>query len=75
MAEPKYDVLAIGNAIVDIIGRCNDSFLMKHGATKGGMRLVDAATVKSIYGDMGPGIEISGGSAANTMVGVASFGA
>ncbi len=74
MAEPKYDVLAIGNAIVDIIGRCNDAFLMKHGASKGGMRLVDAETVKSIYADMGPGIEISGGSAANTMVGVASFG-
>ena len=74
MAEPKYDVLAIGNAIVDIIGRCNDAFLAKHGATKGGMRLVDAATVKSIYADRGPGIEISGGSAANTMAGVASFG-
>ena len=74
MAEHKYDVLAIGNAIVDIIGRCNEAFLVKHGATKGGMRLVDAGTVKSIYADMGPGIEISGGSAANTMVGVASFG-
>ena len=74
MAELKYDVLAIGNAIVDIIARCNDAFLVKHGATKGGMRLVDADTVKAIYGEMGPGIEISGGSAANTMVGVASFG-
>ena len=74
MAEHKYDVLAIGNAIVDIIGRCNEAFLVKHGATKGGMRLVDAETVKAIYADMGPGIEISGGSAANTMVGVASFG-
>ena len=74
MAELKYDVLAIGNAIVDIIGRCNDSFLAKHGTAKGSMRLVDADAVKSIYADMGPGIEVSGGSAANTMVGVASFG-
>ena len=75
MAELKYDVLAIGNAIVDIIARCNDAFLAKHGATKGGMRLVDADMVKKIYADTGPGVEISGGSAANTMVGVASFGA
>ncbi len=74
MADHKYDVLAIGNAIVDIIGRCNEAFLVKHGATKGGMRLVDAETVKAIYANMGPGIEISGGSAANTMVGLASFG-
>ena len=74
MAEIKYDVIAIGNAIVDIIGRCNDAFLAKHGATKGRMQLVDAETVQKLYADMGPGVEISGGSAANTMVGIASFG-
>jgi sugar/nucleoside kinase (ribokinase family) len=74
MSTARYDVVGIGNAIVDILGRCNEAFLAKHGAPKGHMRLVDAATVSQIYGDMGPGIEISGGSAANTMVGVASFG-
>ena len=70
----KYDVLGIGNAIVDIIGRCDDRFLARHGASKGHMRLVDAGTVKSLYEAMGPATEISGGSAANTMVGIASLG-
>lgn len=74
MADISYDVVGIGNAIVDIIGRCNDAFLAEHGATKGHMRLVDADTVKTLYGAMGPAIEISGGSAANTMAGIASFG-
>ena len=74
MTEPLYDVVAIGNAIVDIIGRCDDAFLAKHGAPKGHMRLVDAETISSLYTAMGPAIEISGGSAANTMVGVTSFG-
>ena len=74
MADTTYDVVGIGNAIVDIIGRCNDAFLAQHGAAKGHMRLVDAETVASLYAAMGPAIEISGGSAANTMVGIASFG-
>jgi sugar/nucleoside kinase (ribokinase family) len=74
MTATHYDVVAIGNAIVDIIGRCDDTFLARHGAPKGHMRLVDAATVTQLYQSMGPGIEISGGSAANTMVGLASFG-
>jgi sugar/nucleoside kinase (ribokinase family) len=69
-----HDVVGIGNAIVDIIGRCDDGFLATHGRTKGSMQLVDASTVTALYGAMGPGIEISGGSVANTMVGVASFG-
>ena len=69
-----HDVVGIGNAIVDIIGQCDDPFLSKHGRTKGSMELVDAALVAKLYEAMGPGIEISGGSAANTMVGVASFG-
>ncbi|MCC7251478.1 adenosine kinase [Hyphomicrobium sp.] len=69
-----FDVVAIGNAIVDIIGRCDDGFLDRHGAPKGHMRLVDTETIASIYKDMGPAIEISGGSAANTVVGVASLG-
>lgn len=74
MSSTQYDVVAIGNAIVDIIGRCEDSFLDKHGAAKGHMHLVDPATISKIYGDMGPGIEISGGSAANTAAGIASLG-
>jgi len=74
MADTTYDVVGIGNAIVDIIGRCNDAFLAQHGATKGHMRLVDAETVETLYKAMGPAIEISGGSAANTMTGIASLG-
>lgn len=74
MSGTQYDVVAIGNAIVDIIGRCEDDFLDRHDAPKGHMRLVDPATVDAIYKDMGPGIEISGGSAANTAAGVASLG-
>jgi len=73
MADTTYNVVGIGNAIVDIIGRCNDAFLAEHGATKGHMRLVDADTVVRLYQAMGPAIEISGGSAANTMAGIASF--
>ena len=69
-----HDVVGIGNAIVDIIGRCDDAFLARYGRTKGSMQLVDAATVLKLYDAMGPAIEISGGSVANTMVGVASFG-
>jgi sugar/nucleoside kinase (ribokinase family) len=74
MTAARHAVVAIGNAIVDIIGRCEEDFLARHGAAKGAMRLVDAQTVERLYGEMGPAIEISGGSAANTMVGLASFG-
>jgi sugar/nucleoside kinase (ribokinase family) len=70
----EHDVVGIGNAIVDIIARCEDAFLARHGCAKGGMQLVDAATVSRLYAGMGPATEISGGSAANTMVGIASFG-
>jgi sugar/nucleoside kinase (ribokinase family) len=69
-----HDVVGIGNAIVDIIGRCDDALLARLGCIKGSMQLVDAATVLRLYDAMGPAIEISGGSAANTMVGIASFG-
>jgi sugar/nucleoside kinase (ribokinase family) len=74
MAAEHYDVVAIGNAIVDIIGRCNDEFLDRFGAPKGHMSLVDTDRIAAIYSKMGPAIEISGGSAANTAVGVGSFG-
>jgi len=70
----QHDVVGIGNAIVDIIGRCDDAFLTRHGRTKGSMQLVDAAAISALYKAMGPGVEISGGSVANTMVGVASLG-
>jgi sugar/nucleoside kinase (ribokinase family) len=69
-----HDVVGIGNAIVDIIGRCDDAFLAQHGCSKGAMQLVDAARVKKLYDAMGPAVEISGGSVANTTVGIASFG-
>jgi sugar/nucleoside kinase (ribokinase family) len=74
MSAARFAVTAIGNAIVDIIGRCDEDFLARHGAAKGSMRLVDAEMVQRLYSEMGPAIEISGGSAANTMVGLASFG-
>ena len=74
MTDTRHDVVAIGNAIVDVIGRCDDAFLTGHGLAKGSMQLIDTAGMKTLYEAMGPGIEISGGSAANTMVGVASFG-
>jgi sugar/nucleoside kinase (ribokinase family) len=69
-----HDVVGIGNAIVDIIVRCDEAFLERQGCSKGSMRLVDEAAIAQLYGAAGPGIEISGGSAANTVVGVASFG-
>ncbi len=74
MSTPSYDVAGIGNAIVDIIGRCDDAFLAKHGCAKGSMQLTDAAGIKRLYDAMGPAVEISGGSVANSMVGIASFG-
>ena len=75
MAAPRYDVVGIGNAIVDVIARAEDDFLVKHGMHKGGMALIDEARAKAIYDAMGEGTEISGGSAANTIAGVASLGA
>lgn len=74
MSDTRFDVVGIGNAIVDVIGRCDDDFLAQHGTPKGRMQLVDAATVARLYKAMGPAVEISGGSVANTMVGIASFG-
>jgi sugar/nucleoside kinase (ribokinase family) len=69
-----FDVLGIGNAIVDVIARADDTFLTKHTLTKGSMMLIDEARAETLYGAMGPGIEVSGGSCGNTMAGVASFG-
>ncbi|MDP2411276.1 MAG: adenosine kinase [Pseudolabrys sp.] len=74
MTASRYDVLGIGNAIVDVIARAEDDFLVKQGMQKGGMALIDEARASAIYEAMGPATESSGGSAANTIVGVASFG-
>jgi sugar/nucleoside kinase (ribokinase family) len=74
MTTIRYDVVGIGNAIVDIIGRCDEAFLERHGLPKGHMRLIEADEVRRLYSEMGPAVEISGGSAANTMAGIASFG-
>jgi len=75
MTAAKYDVLGIGNAIFDVLVRTDESFLSAHGMTKGGMALIDEARALSIYRDMGPAVEMSGGSAANTIVGIANLGA
>jgi sugar/nucleoside kinase (ribokinase family) len=69
-----YDVLCIGNAIVDIIARCDEAFLTGNGIVKGAMNLIDAERAELLYSRMGPAIEASGGSAGNTAAGVASFG-
>jgi adenosine kinase len=74
MSVSRTDVLGIGNAIVDVIARAEDAFLVAHRMRKGGMALIDEAQATAIYDAMGPAVEISGGSAANTIVGVASFG-
>ena len=75
MTTLRYDVLGIGNAIVDVIARAEDDFLVKQGMHKGTMALIDEARAQAIYAAMGPAVESSGGSAANTIVGVAGFGA
>jgi len=75
MPSARYDVLGIGNAIVDVIARAEEDFLLKQGMRKGGMALIDEARAQAIYDAMGPAIEMSGGSAANTIVGLASLGA
>jgi sugar/nucleoside kinase (ribokinase family) len=75
MADKVYDVVGIGNAIVDIIARCDEGFLTKHDLAKGFMRLIEAGEAARLYEAMGPAIERSGGSVANTIAGLASFGA
>ena len=74
MTEPTLDVLAVGNAIVDVLAHAGDDVLEAHGLVKGSMRLCDEAEAATVYEAMGPAVEMSGGSAANTAVGVASFG-
>lgn len=71
----KFDVLTIGNAIVDILSRCEDKFLSENDIIKGAMNLIDAERAEKLYSLMGPAHEASGGSAGNTAAGIASFGA
>ena len=75
MSEPLYDVIAIGNAIVDVMAPCEDADIAKLELAKGGMTLVDTARAQELYDAMGPAREISGGSAANTLAGLAALGA
>ena len=74
MPGKSLDVIAIGNAIVDVLTSADDDFLDAHGMVKGSMQLIDEATAGLLYADMGPAIEMSGGSAANTAAGIASLG-
>jgi sugar/nucleoside kinase (ribokinase family) len=75
MTAPTYDVIAIGNAIVDIMAPCEDDAILSLGLAKGGMTLVDTGRARELYDAMGPAKEISGGSAANTLAGLAALGA
>lgn len=74
MAASSVDVVGIGNAIVDVIAQADDAFLARQGLAKGSMRLIDAARAAALYAEMGPALEMSGGSAGNTMAGLASLG-
>lgn len=75
MAAPStLDVVGIGNALVDVLSHEQDTFLDTQGLVKGAMSLIDADRAEALYDHMGPAVEISGGSVANTMVGIASFG-
>jgi sugar/nucleoside kinase (ribokinase family) len=69
-----YDIVAIGNALVDVLSHEDDAFVERTGVERGVMTMVDAARSDEIYAEMGPATERSGGSAANTAAGVASFG-
>jgi sugar/nucleoside kinase (ribokinase family) len=72
--DRDLDLVCIGNAIVDVLAHADDGFLERHGMPKGGMQLIDTEAALRIYADMAPGIEASGGSAANTAAGVAALG-
>jgi len=74
MTQSRLDVLCIGNAIVDVIADADDAFLAEQGLAKGSMRLIDEAEAERLYGVMGPGRELSGGSAGNTAAGLAALG-
>ena len=70
----RFDVTAIGNAIVDVIAQCDDAFLAAEGLNKNSMQLVTQEHSASLYTRMGQALETSGGSAGNTVAGIGSFG-
>ncbi len=74
MADPSLDVVGIGNAIVDVLSQADEAFLEVQDLAKGSMTLIDGARAEALHAAMGPGVEVSGGSAANTMAGLASLG-
>ncbi|PSC04803.1 adenosine kinase [Alsobacter soli] len=74
MSSPLYDVLGLGNAIVDVLARTDDDFLVANNLNKGSMRLIEEDEAERLFNAMGPATVISGGSVANSIVGVASFG-
>jgi sugar/nucleoside kinase (ribokinase family) len=74
MLSPALDVVGVGNAIVDVLAQAEDEFLAAHGIPKGGMILIDEPQAKRIYAAMAPGVEVSGGSAANSIACIASLG-
>lgn len=74
MSSHRFDVLGLGNAIVDVISRTDDDFLAAQGLHKGGMMLIDETRAEALYQAMGPVTIVSGGSAANTVIGTASLG-
>ena len=74
MSQPTYQVIGIGNAIVDVMAPCADALIAELGLERGGMTLVDTARAQELYNAMGPAREISGGSAANTLAGLAALG-
>jgi sugar/nucleoside kinase (ribokinase family) len=74
VTQPPIDIVAIGDALVDVIATCDDQFLVAHSLPKGGMQLLDAAAANRLYAAMGNARETSGGSAANSMAGIAAMG-
>ena len=74
MSNTRFDVTAVGNAIVDVFTQADDAMLHRLGLIKGAMTLIDATDAERLYGVMGPGVEISGGSAANTVAGITALG-
>jgi sugar/nucleoside kinase (ribokinase family) len=74
MATPSFDVVGIGNAMVDVLAQAEDAFLAEHGLVKGTTALIDSGAAEALYARMGAGLEMSGGSVANTIAGLASLG-
>ena len=74
MSDTRFDILGIGNAIVDVLTNAGEDFLADRKLDKGSMRIIDSEEAETLYRDMGSGVEASGGSAGNTIAGVSSFG-